>query len=393
MRGFKFDGVIPASKSLFNRALICASYGDDVVLHGDSSCDDVVKMKAALLKLGSGEDFDCGSAGTVLRFLALRVSRIPGRHILRGTPRLFSRPQQDLQDILLQLGVQLVLYPDHMIIQGDGWRPQAPRVRVSRKNSSQFVSGLLLNAWNLEFPLEIEWDEVGVSDGYWQMTVQLVKKFGMNVSQTALGIQVPARSTVKLKQYQVESDLSSAFAIAAYAALNGEATFRHFPFSSLQPDGVFVSVLEEMGVGVERDDDSVRIFQKGGSRLRGIHWNLNDCPDLFPVLATLCAFADGPSRLDGAPHLVFKESNRIAKTSELLTPLGVATKILSDGMEICPPASFVTGMIPFKYDTDHDHRLAFAAALVASQHHAVEIQHPEVVNKSFPEFWNLLTPS
>ncbi|MBK7890801.1 MAG: 3-phosphoshikimate 1-carboxyvinyltransferase [Bdellovibrionales bacterium] len=390
MSGFRFDGVIPASKSLFNRALICASYGDDVILHGDSSCDDVVKMKAAIHTLGSGHDFDCGSAGTVLRFLALRVSRIPGRHVLRGTTRLFSRPQNDLQDILNQLGVNLVLHTDHMIVQGDGWRPQAPRVRVSRKNSSQFVSGLLLNAWNLEFPLEIEWDEVGVSDGYWQMTVRLVKEFGMNVCQTERGVQVPERSEVKLKQYQVESDLSSAFAIAAYAALNGEAIFRHFPFSSLQPDKVFVSVLEEMGAGVHRDEDSVRIFQKGVP-LKGIHWNLNDCPDLFPVLATLCAFASGPSRLDGAPHLVFKESNRIAKTSELLIPLGVETKILSDGMEICPPGSFVTGGASFKYDTDHDHRLAFAAALVASQRRGIEIQHPEVVNKSFPEFWNLLT--
>jgi 3-phosphoshikimate 1-carboxyvinyltransferase len=124
--------------------------------------------------------------------------------------------------------------------------------------------------------------------------------------------------------------------------------------------------------------------------MNGIHWNLNECPDLFPVLATLCAFAKGPSRLDGAPHLIFKESNRIQKTAELLHYMGVDTKILPDGMEIHPPDHLVVPQTPFEYDTDHDHRLAFAAALLASQKWPIHICHPEVVNKSFPEFWEIV---
>ena len=133
------------------------------------------------------------------------------------------------------------------------------------------------------------------------------------------------------------------------------------------------------------------------NRLKGIHWNLNSCPDLFPVLATLCAFAKGPSRLDGAPHLIFKESNRIQKSAELIHLLGVKTKLLSDGMEIIPGSiehfpgeSRGLKMESVPFDTDHDHRLAFAASLVKSQNYPIEILHPEVVNKSFPEFWEIL---
>lgn len=390
MKRFRFDGIVPASKSHFNRALICASYSADVQLQGESSCDDVIKMKKALEDLGTAKEYDCGSAGTVLRFLAFRLSRIPGRHILKGTERLFSRPQNELKETLQQLGIQVELQKDRMILEGSGWSLKKNILHVSREKSSQFASGVLLNSWNLDFPLEIQWEKNVVSEGYWQMTVQLVKDFGMQIAETENGIKIQPRSKVQIQNYQVESDLSSTFALAAYAALNGEATFRHFPFQSLQPDKVFISIFREMGVGLEQDVSSLRVFQNPNSGLKGIHWNINNCPDLFPVLATLCAFAKGPSRLDGAPHLVFKESNRIEKTAELIRFMGVQAKVLPDGMEIHPPEQLVTPSVPLSFDTDHDHRLAFAAALLASQNYPIKILHPEVVNKSFPEFWDLL---
>ena len=398
MSGFKFDGVIPASKSHFNRALICASYASDpssvspVHLHGDSKCDDVQKMKQALVAIGSERTIDCGSAGTVLRFLIFRASRLAGQHELVGSKRLMSRPQEDLKEIFDQLGVKISLHPERITVDSAGWRLGGMDLRVSRDKSSQFASGVLLNAWDLDFPLTISWSQVGVSEGYWDMTVQLVKDFGMELEQSANAVFIPAGSKVKIREYTVESDLSSAFAIAAYAALNGEATFRQFPFASLQPDKVFVAILEKMGVGVDRGEDQLRIFRRDRSHplLSGVQWNLNNCPDLFPVLATLCAFARGPSRLDGAPHLVFKESNRIAKTAELIQHLGVRTVILDDGMEIHPPPRLVPPTIPFAFDPDHDHRLAFAAALVESQGIPIRILERHVVDKSFPEFWDIL---
>ena len=226
------------------------------------------------------------------------------------------------------------------------------------------------------------------------MSLQVVQDFGMTVQQKKSGLVIPAHSKVNLKNYTVESDISSAFAIAAYAALNGEARFQQFPFQTLQPDVVFLQILEKMGITIEKTTDTVYLLPKKEKQpLRGVHCNLNNSPDLFPVLATLCAFAKGPSRLDGAPHLIFKESNRIQKTAELLQHMGVSTKILSDGMEIHPPEQLVLPKNIFSYDPDHDHRLAFAAALLKSQNYPIQILHPEVVNKSFPEFWDILVNS
>ncbi len=392
---FQFEGTIPDSKSHFNRAMICASYGQEVKLRGHSDCDDVKRMREALevLRSDQAHEYDCGAAGTVLRFLAFRVSRLPGRHILKGTPRLLSRPQDELRSVLAQLGVQIEIEPNRLIITSSGWRLSDKPILVGRQLSSQFVSGLLLNAWELEKPLKIEWTGDVVSEGYWRITREIVKDFGMEVEEVRSGIFVPARAQVKIEEYEIESDLSSTFAIAAYAALNGRATFFHFPFQSSQPDRAFVSLLEKMGVRIDRQVDRLTVTQTQPHNpiLKGIHANINDCPDLFPVLSALCAFAEGASRLEGAPHLAFKESNRIAKSAELLDRMGVKTEVLADGMAIHPPTRPLSPTIPFDFDTDHDHRLAFAAALVRSRGVPVEILNPQVVNKSFPEFWKLLT--
>jgi len=397
MKTFHFDGVIPASKSYFNRALICASYASvnqAVTLTGKSRCDDVEKMQKAFQHLKKDSIYDCGSAGTVLRFLALRASRIPGLHILKGHPRLMSRPQEDLNEIFEQMSVKMQLFSDRLIIQSPGWKLKNNTLKVNRNKSSQFISGVLLNAWNLDFPLHLDWDQNGVSEGYWQMSLQVVKDFGMSLEQNSSGVTISPHSQVQIQNYAVESDMSSAFAIAAHAALNGEALFRQFPTHTLQPDVVFLQILEKMGLQVEKNSDHVRLVQKNSeAQLRGLHWNLNGCPDLFPVLATLCAFAKGPSRLDGAPHLIFKESNRIEKTAELIRQMGVQTKILPDGMEIHPPEHLVIPKKAFEYNPDHDHRLAFAASLLKAKNYPIQILHPEVVNKSFPEFWDILINS
>jgi len=349
-------------------------------------------MQIALQDLKPNAVYDCGSAGTVLRFLALRLSRLPGSHVLLGSNRLLARPQDELENIFSQLNVKLEKHADRLVIHSDGWRPKTSTLKVDRTISSQFASAVLLNAWNLDFPLTLQWDQVGVSEGYWQMSAAIVQEFGMSLDETIQQVTIAKNSRVKIDSYVIESDLSSAFAVAAFAALNGSATFQHFPHRSLQPDRIFSSILEKMNVDVRAGSSFLHVSKKANAPLLGIHQDLNNCPDLFPVLATLCAFANGPSRLDNAPHLVFKESNRIQKIAELLKNINVETKILSDGIEIFPPTDLKTQAhtAPFNFDTDHDHRLAFAAALVKSQGFPIQIKHPEVVAKSFPEFWDIV---
>lgn len=332
--------------------------------------------------------FDAGAAGTVFRFLSLRLSRIPGVHILKGTKRLMQRPQQDLLDVFARLGVEYELFEEHILIKSKGWQNISQPIEVKRGVSSQFASGLILNAWNLDQDLILKMSGNPISEGYLEMTVQVVKELGMQIESIGQDYRIPARSQIAKNKFTVESDLSSAFAVAAFAALNGEACFQSFPLKSLQPDVEFIEILGNMNVAVDMKNGELIVKKTG--ELKGVEANLKSCPDLFPVLATLCAFATGPSRLYGAPQLVYKESDRISKISELLTKLKIKHEKTNEGMIIHPHAVRSIDVEPFSYDTDHDHRLAFSAALVKSQGIRIEIIHPEVVSKSFPEFWKVV---
>jgi 3-phosphoshikimate 1-carboxyvinyltransferase len=381
---FKFKGRIPASKSLMNRALIAQSFEPRLKLLGDSSCDDVVHMKASLKKLGQRTVFDCGEGGTTLRFMAFRISRMPGSFLLKGTPRLLSRPQTEIRSILHQLGVQVSFEKKGIRIVSSGWRAPVKAVAVSAKDSSQFLSALFLNAWNLDFDLKIKVSGAITSAGYFEMTLQLLQEMGLKYSRRGSIFTIPRGQKIKLKRYSVESDLSSLFSVAAFAAVSGQATFQDFPAKSLQPDLAFTGILKKMGVVESRKTGQLAV--KAPKTLKAVKANLQNSPDLFPVLAALCSFAKGRSVLYGAPQLAVKESNRIEKTAELLKKAGVRVKERKDGMEIEGRGASVQAK-RFRFDPDKDHRLAFAAALLKYFGEEIQILDPDVVRKSFPEFW------
>ncbi len=386
MKEFSYQGEIPASKSMMNRALLVKSYSPQVEIVGDSNCDDVRHMKMSLRSLQSGEELDCGEAGTVLRFMAMRVSREKGSFTLRGSPRLFRRPQEDLLDLLRQLSVQVDFFSDRMVIQGLGWRKPARPLQVGREVSSQFATALLLNSWNLPFDLEFEMN-AGVSEGYWQMSLDLAKHFGMQVSQTGNHWHIPQGQIVISRVVKMEPDYSSAFAIAAAAALRGQAEILNYTEKSSQPDHRFVELLKEMGASFLINGHRLQV--RKAEKLRALTANLESSPDLFPVLATVCAFAEGDSILSGAPHLIHKESDRIQKTAELLRRAGFQVDVQKDGMKIHGQPEIST--VPeFEFDPENDHRMAMAAALLKLKGFAVRILSPQVVNKSFPEFWQAI---
>ena len=229
------------------------------------------------------------------------------------------------------------------------------------------------------------------------MTLELLKQAGMQIrsepTQDGSGdtiYVIPAHSEVTAKEISTEPDASSAFAIAATGvARAGLVEIESWPELSLQSDAVFPGLLTQMGCTSSSKNGWLQVDCRERTLLKPIDFNLLDAPDLFPVLAVLCSIAEGRSRLFGAPHLAHKESNRIAKTAELVKALGRKVKILPDGLEIegrselkFPPS--------FRYSTDHDHRLAMAAAVARSAGAEIEIQEPKVVDKSFPGFWRAI---
>lgn len=387
MSPLAFVGKIDASKSMMNRALLAQSYEPSLKILGDAACDDVRLMKEAIVALKEGKEIFTGAAGTVLRFMALRASREPGKHVLRGEKRLFQRPQEELLKILKQLGIKAEIGEDFLEVEGEGWKLHGDTLLVPGDRSSQFASSVLLNAWNLPFDLYVSLGGRKVSEGYWRMSKLMAQKLGMRIDFWDGDFRVPREQKVTASEIETEIDMSSAFALAAVAAVSGRATLTDFPMHSLQPDAVFTDILERMGVHVSLGAQGLKIEK--AQRLNGVIVNLNSTPDLFPVLAVLCALAHGESDLYGAPQLVHKESDRIVRIAEGIARMGRQVEMKADGIKILglnPPVPDT----PMNWNTDQDHRLAFAGAVLKAAGFPVTILNPEVVDKSFPDFWSAL---
>lgn len=398
---FHYRGSIPASKSILNRLLIIQSFSQNLQIIGDSDADDVVKMRAGLKHVLRGEPADCGAAGTTLRFLALRASRLTGTHHLSGSLRLFERPQSELARLLTQLACEAEIRLQRLTVRGQGWQKPEGEILIDRSVSSQFASAVLLSAWQLDFDLRVRLSGPPVSESFLAMTIELLRRAGMAIGQERdpsgdLLCLVRAGQEVRSHSLLAEPDASSAFAVvAAGVARSGVVEIEKWPRESLQPDAIFPDLLESMNCKVEMigsEDHSqtlLRVERVVGSQLNPLEFNLRDAPDLFPVLAVLCSVANGRSKLFGAPHLAHKESDRIGKTAELIKSLGRKVKVLADGLEIegRGDASFPAR---FRFATDHDHRLAMAAAVAQAAGADLEIQEPKVVDKSFPGFWQAI---
>ncbi len=383
---FNFNGHIPASKSILSRLLLSESFITEESVSPFFTCDDVIKMSAGIKQLFAGDSVDCGDSATALRSLVLRASRIPGRHFISGSERLMARPHSELSKILNQLQVRVNFFEKEIIVESTDWPDRDLNITVDRSLSSQFASALLLNGWMFAHSLRISWSGETVSDGYWQMSLKLAQKLGMkfkleNNSVTVLPSQKPF-----IDWTLTEADMSSAFSVAALATVSGQARIKDFPLDSLQPDSVFLEVLKKMGVNAELENGDLLI--KKATDLKPVSFDLVNCPDMFPVLSVLCAFADGKSHLFGAAHLAHKESHRIHKTAELIRLMGRKCEETLDGMIIHGQKQNrdYENLSAIIFDPDRDHRLVMAAGVAKAAGLNVLVTDPRVVRKSFPDF-------
>lgn len=384
IKKFSFNGSVAASKSLYNRALIVQSFFPQLVVHGTSQADDVATLKKALQDL-SQSTYYCGDGGTTFRFLLTRLSRKQRTFELHLSERLASRPHDDLFKSLETLGAQVIWGKDKVILTARGWG-DAHCVEVESDKSSQYLSSLLLSAWGLAQDFKIVMKGTVASSSYFEMTLKILQQMGMELNVQEGQILIPKQQTLKVAEYQVEPDMSSCFAVAALALIGGEAFIQNFPLQSLQPDFAFVEMLKTLGGSLSIENNQLSVKQ---SLLKPGTFCLEQTPDLFPVLAVLLSGVPGISILSGLEVLKYKESNRVRKTAELLGLMGVKVEVSEQQFKIygVPPVASTNA---FSYDPDHDHRMAMAAGLAQQMGYAVGILSPEVVNKSFPEFWEIL---
>lgn len=382
---------ISSSKSLMNRALILQSYFPSLEIEGYSKSEDVLNLKESLKNIGSKNELYVGEGGTTLRFLALRVSRFPGTWILRGKDSLFRRPQSGLAQLMNQLGIESHWHENFVEIFSEGWKIPQETIPIDVKDSSQFATSLLLNACDLPMDLKFSIDKNQNSESYFDLSLQFYREMGLDILETLPNevqrvFSIAARQKPKKQSVKVEIDLSSAFSIASLAALHQNIEIKNFPFDSAQPDLEFLNVFRKMGISSQKKEQSLIVKQT--KALIPVEVDLKNCPDLFPVLAALCSQSSGVSRLKGARQLIHKESNRLFKTKELLDLCQIPNRLLEDGLEISG-CSVLQNTSDIIFNPASDHRMAMAAAVMKSLGYKIKILHPEVVDKSFPEFWQM----
>ncbi len=415
----RIEGTInlPGSKSLSNRALLLAALAKGTTkVTNLLDSDDVRYMLNALKQLGvnyqlsedksvckvqglggafqwqSGLALFLGNAGTAMRPLTAALclanpNAMPSEIVLTGEPRMKERPIKHLVDALLQAGAEV------QYLEQDGYPPVVIRnnglhggkVKIDGSVSSQFLTALLMAVPLATADTEIEIIGDLVSKPYIDITLNMMKIFGVDVEN-----QHYQRFIVKgNQQYQspqhflVEGDASSASYFLAAGAIKGKVKVTGVGKNSIQGDRLFADVLEKMGAKITWGDDFIQAEQ---GDLVGIDMDMNHIPDAAMTIATTALFAKGETCIRNIYNWRVKETDRLTAMATELCKVGASVEEGEDFIRIQP-----LELSQFKHAeiaTYNDHRMAMCFALIALSNTEVTILEPKCTAKTFPTFFD-----
>jgi 3-phosphoshikimate 1-carboxyvinyltransferase len=398
---------VPGSRSLTNRALVCASLAEGTSqLENWLDSDDTEAMReglgrlgveiqeagAALRVRGVGGRFaiplhpiDCRASGTTMRFLTACAALAPGRVVLDGTPRMRERPIQELADAVTMLGVPVRTVAGCPPVTVQGGSLAGGRVGIDASRSSQFLSALLMIAPFAEELVEITTGPIA-SRPFVDMTLDVMGAFGVSAEIRGSNcFTVPLDQRYRARTYQVEPDaMSASYFFAAAAITGGRVRIDGLTAASSQGDVRFVEVLERMGCSVERGARYTSL--RGPRYLHGVDVDLNSMPDMTLTLAVAACFAQGKTRIRNIGHIRMKETDRMAALEHELAKLGATVRVEDGEMEIEPPSQ----VRPARIATYDDHRMAMSFAVAGLRAPGIVIEDPECVSKTFPDFFERL---
>lgn len=379
---------LPASKSIANRALVVASLGGFVdQLQNLSDCDDT---QAVLSALGSGTHTpNIGAAGTAMRFLTAYYAQKEGVWEISGSERMHHRPIGILVEALRSVGADITYmqqegYPPLHIV---GKNLQGGEIELDGGVSSQYISALLMIAPLMEKGLVIRLQGQVVSVPYIEMTLSLMRYFGIDSSFDGAVIRIEPQ-TYTAKPFVVENDWSAASYWYAIAALHADATLQ-LPYllsDSWQGDAQLACLFEPFGVCTRFTEQGVEISHTAVELPEKLEYDLSGQPDLAQTLVVVCLLKQLPFEFSGLGNLKIKETDRIAALIAECKKLGYVLHEVAEGTlawegERCAMAS------PVSIATYEDHRMAMAFAPAVMKLGSMIIQEPQVVSKSYPAYW------
>ena len=376
---------LPSSKSESNRALVI-----DALTKGKNKLHNLAEARdtQTMIRL-LGENppiYDVLDAGTTMRFLTAYAAVTNQHKVMTGTPRMCERPIGILVEALREVGAEI----HYMNVEGypplavHGIKEQkTAKIKMRGDVSSQYISAMLMIAPVLPMGLELELEGKIGSRTYIQMTLELMREFGVQHTWEGNTIKVPHQA-YQSTTFHVESDWSGAsywFSLLACTDA-GSLFLEGLKENSLQGDSKIVEIMDRLGVKSQ--------FEKGGVRLtkqpvKGLaSWDFTHCPDLAQTVAVTCAIIGQKAVFTGLESLRIKETDRIFAMQQELAKFNAQLVEEKEGVFTVIPSVKMPHEV--RIHTYDDHRMAMAFMPLMTKTRVI-IEDPAVVNKSYPSFW------
>ena len=385
---------LPASKSISNRALvISAMAGSNIQPDNLSDCDDTEVIIAALKDMP--EVINIKAAGTAMRFMTAYLASTEGEHTITGTERMQNRPIGILVDALRYLGADITYekkegYPPLHI---KGKPLEGGHLEIVGNISSQYISALLMIGPILKNGLELKLTGEIASRPYIDLTLWTMREYGAEAEWTDMDTITVKPQPYKSTPYQIENDWSASSYWYEMMALNSNSNslikLEGLMDSSKQGDSVVKYIFSLLGVKSEfesRDTLSTVILKANRCLLPKFEYDFTGSPDLAQTIVVACCALGVKFKFTGLASLKIKETDRIEALKTELKKVGYVIRDENDNTLIWDGDTCEPTFAPI--DTYEDHRMAMAFAPLAFKFPQIEINNPEVVSKSYPQYWD-----
>lgn len=392
---------IPPSKSLAHRAIICACLapGRSVISNIDYSVDiratiegmrhlgaSIKEDKDTLFIDGietfqyDGDVVNCHESGSTLRFFLPLFSLTGKRATFSGSKRLIERPQNVYEMLFQEQGIDFVRTYPNIIIDG---RLKPGELSLKGNVSSQFITGLLFALPLLEADSKIHIEPPFESRSYVDLTIQMLKRFQIIVEyEDAYTLAIKGNQQYQPTDVLVEGDYSQLVFWASLGVLNHSVETHGLDLHSLQGDKKTIDIFQSMNAGIKVLDDG---YQFCPGTLNGTVIDLNDCPDLGPMLFALATQANGKTTFQNAGRLRIKESDRIEAMETELKKLGCSISSTFGTVTITGPVKLQGNVTLHGHN---DHRIVMALSILATiADEPITIDDAQAISKSYPGFF------
>ena len=390
---------LPASKSISNRAhIIYALSGGKMLPQNLSDCDDTEVIIDALRDMP--EEINIKAAGTAMRFMTAYLAVMRGTHTITGTERMKHRPIAILVDALRMLGSEITYAGEEGFppLRITGKKLTGGTLEIAGNVSSQYISALLMIGPMLEKGLELRLTGDIISRPYIDLTLWMMGEFGADAEWTSNDTITVKPKPYQSRDYFIENDWSGAsYWYEIMSLANGpdaELRLTGLKDGSKQGDSVVRYIFSLLGVKTtfqskKSTKPQTVTIKMNGHCLPKLEYDFINSPDLAQTFVVACAAKGVPFHFRGLSTLKIKETDRIEALKKEMRKLGYVIESRNDceliwNGETCEP------QMEQGIDTYEDHRMALAFAPYALKSGSIIINNPQVVTKSYPNYWKAL---